>query len=162
MGDADERPKKIEWIEIFAYAAGLDCTPDQRIDGSADLTAGTLIQLRRTSYQSIQCRCDDLFFSDMVYEQPHPGPQSFERGHGLSETCRCRRQFLHLSPVDRLDECVTRRKVAIERPGSDASLSGDVVQAGVCAEAGKRFFRNFQNALAIPLRIRARLPRRSM
>jgi hypothetical protein len=38
-------------------------------------------------------------------------------------------------------------------------LCGDVIQAGVRATPRKRLFRDRQNALAIPLRIRARLSR---
>ena len=40
---------------------------------------------------------------------------------------------------------------------SDACFSGDVVEAGVCAGAGKRLLRYFKNAFAIPLRVTARL-----
>jgi hypothetical protein len=36
-------------------------------------------------------------------------------------------------------------------------MFGDIVQAGVPAKAGKRLLRHLQNALAVPLRIGARL-----
>jgi len=36
-------------------------------------------------------------------------------------------------------------------------LFGDVVQTGICARPGERFLGHFQNALAIPLRVAARL-----
>jgi hypothetical protein len=46
--------------------------------------------------------------------------------------------------------------VAIQSSGSYTCLFGDIVQAGVRAETGKRLLRHFQNASAVPLRIRAR------
>ena len=45
---------------------------------------------------------------------------------------------------------------------SDASVSGDVVKARLCAGAGKRLLRYFQNAFAIPLRVTARLTNGSL
>jgi hypothetical protein len=49
--------------------------------------------------------------------------------------------------------------VAIQGSRSDAYLLGDVVKTGVCAMPGKRFLRHVENPFAIPLRIRAGLPR---
>ena len=148
--------------QIASYVTALDCALCQRVNRSPDLTAGTFIQLRGASNQRIQCRGDNLLFRDVVDEQPHPGSQRFQRGHDLSEVGRCCRQLLHLSLVDRLDECISCGKVAIQRSGSDARPSGDVVQTGVSAQARKRLLRNLQDALAIPLRIRARLSRRGL
>ena len=123
MGHADERPKQIEWVEISAYIAALDRALYQRVNRSLDQTAGTFIQLRGASHHRIQRRGDDLLGRDVVDEQQHPGSQRFKRGHGLGEIALCCRQFLHLSPVDRLDECISRGKVAIQSSGSDARLS---------------------------------------
>ena len=68
-------------------------------------------------------------------------------------------QFFHFTPIDCFDQCVSGGKVTIQSSGSNASLFGDIVQAGVRAETGKRLLRHFQDALAIPLRIRARFSR---
>ena len=65
-------------------------------------------------------------------------------------------QLFHLSPIDRFDQCIARRKVAIQSSRSNACLFGDVVEAGVRAGPGKRLLRHLQNALAVPLRVGAR------
>src|SRR6202521_1943790 len=49
--------------------------------------------------------------------------------------------------------------MAIQSPRPNTCLFGDVVQAGICARPGKRLLGDFQNALAIPLGIGARLTR---
>src|SRR5207237_717800 len=68
-------------------------------------------------------------------------------------------QFFHLSPIDRFDQCISRRKVAIQSSRSNTCLFGDVVEAGVRAEPSKRLLRHLQNALAVPLRVGARFSR---
>ena len=50
-----------------------------------------------------------------------------------------------------------RGKVAIQSPRAHFGLFGNIVHAGVSAEAGKRLLRHFQNAFAVPLHIRAQL-----
>ena len=39
MGDADQCPEQIEWLQIFTNVAALDCALHQRINRSLDLTA---------------------------------------------------------------------------------------------------------------------------
>ena len=77
-------------------------------------------------------------------------------GHLRSELLLGCGQFFHLCPIDRFDQCVSRRKVAIQSSRSDACLFSDVVEAGIRARPGKRLLRHLQNALAVPLRIGAR------
>ena len=43
-------------------------------------------------------------------------------------------QFFHLSPIDRLDQCIPGGKVAIQSSRSNAGLFGDVVEAGIRPE----------------------------
>ena len=88
MGDADQRPKQVEGVEISSYIAALDCALYQRIKRSLDLTAGTFIQLRGASNQGIQRRGDDLLGRNVIDEQQHPGSQRFQGGHGRSEVAR--------------------------------------------------------------------------
>ena len=115
MGDADQRPKQIEWVEISTYVAALDRALYQRINRSLDLAAGTFIQFRGgLQNDRIQCRGDDPLCCNVVNQQEHLGSQRFNRRHGLSESAfRCR-QFLDFGPVDRLNQCMPSRKVAIE------------------------------------------------
>jgi hypothetical protein len=47
MGNADQRPKQVEGVEISSYIATLDCALDQRINRRLDQAARTLIKLRR-------------------------------------------------------------------------------------------------------------------
>lgn len=69
MGHADQRPQEIERFEISTDIAALDGALHQRIDGSPDLIAGTLIQSLGASNQGIECRGDDLLRRDVVDEQ---------------------------------------------------------------------------------------------
>src|SRR4029077_14235340 len=65
-------------------------------------------------------------------------------------------QFLHLSPIDRFDQCIASRKVAIQSPRSNTRLFSDVVEAGIRTRPGERLLRRFQNALTVLLRVSAR------
>jgi hypothetical protein len=69
----------------------------------------------------------------------------------------CCRQLFYFNPIDRLEKYITRRKVAVQCSWPNLCLFGDVVQAGVRAGAGERLLGHLQNALAITLRISARL-----
>jgi len=91
MGNAYERPKRIERVEIASYITALDGALCQRVDRSLDLTAGAFLQLRGASNQRIQRRGDDLLGRNVVDEQQHPGSQRFQGWHGLSEIACCGR-----------------------------------------------------------------------
>jgi hypothetical protein len=86
MGDADERPKQIERVEIASYITALDCALCQRVNRSPDLTAGTFIQLQGASNQRIQRRGDDPLGRNVVDEQQHPGSQRFRRGMAAAKS----------------------------------------------------------------------------
>jgi hypothetical protein len=70
-----------------------------------------------------------------------------------------RRQLLDLGPVNRLEECVARRKVTIQSSRSNPCLLGDIVQADVRAGTSEGLFRDLKNALTIALRIGAQSSR---
>jgi hypothetical protein len=74
---ADERPKRIERVEIASYITALGGALYQRVDRSLDLTAGTFIQLRGASNQRIHRRGDDLLGRNVVNEQQPAGSQRF-------------------------------------------------------------------------------------
>ena len=157
MGHPDQRSKQVEGYEIVAYVAALDGALHQRINRSLNQTARTLEELRRTAYQAIQRRSNDLLRRNVVNEQQHPGSQCLNRGHRLGKFAFCRGQLFHFTPIDRFDQGVSRGKVTIQSARAHFRLFGNVVQAGVRTKTGKRLLRRLQNALAVPLRIRARL-----
>ena len=60
VGDANQRAKQVEWLEVFAYVAALHSSLHECIDRSPNLNAGRIVQPRRTAADAIQGRCDDL------------------------------------------------------------------------------------------------------
>jgi len=156
VGNADQRSKKVEGNKIPPYVAALDRAFHQRVNRSLDQAARALEELRRASDETIQCGGYDLLGRNVVDEQQHPRSQRLSRGHRFGEFALCSGHLFHFASVDRFDQGVPRGKVAIQSSGSYTCLFGDIVQAGVRAETGKRLLRHFQNASAVPLRIRAR------
>jgi len=157
MGHPDQRSKQVEGYEIVAYVAALDGALHQRINRSLNQTARTLEELRRTAYQAIQRRSNDLLRRNVVNEQQHPGSQCLNRRHRPGELALGRSQLFHFTPIDRFDQGVSGGKVTVQSSGSNSCLFGNIVQAGVRAKTCKRLLRHLQNTLAVPLRIRARL-----
>ena len=157
MGHPDQRSKQVEGYEIVAYVAALDGALHQRINRALDQTARALEELRRASDETIQCGGYDLLRRNVVNEQQHPGSQCLNRRHCLGELTLRRSQLFHFTPIDRFDQGVSRGKVTIQSARAHFRLFGNVVQAGVRTKTGKRLLRRLQNALAVPLRIRARL-----
>src|SRR4029077_6093855 len=60
VGDANQRAKQVEWLEVFAYVAAVHGSLHKRINRSPNLKAGRIVQPRRTADDAIQRRCDDL------------------------------------------------------------------------------------------------------
>jgi hypothetical protein len=56
MGDADQGSKQVKRVEISAYVPASDRALHQRINRSLDLDAGSFIELRGASDNTIQCR----------------------------------------------------------------------------------------------------------
>ena len=94
-----------------------------------------------------------MFRRDVINEQQHPGAQLFNRGHGLRELANCTGQLLELNPIGHLDQCVARRKGAIQSSVPTFTCLR-YSPAGVCAKQAKRLRCNLQNARAVQLRIR--------
>ena len=157
VGHADKSPKQIERVEVLADVAAPYRARYQRIDRSLDLCPRAFIQLSRASHICIQGRGDDVLCRNVVDEQQHPGAQRFNWGHRLGKLALGCGQPFYFSAIDRLDQCISRRKVAILGSRSDASLLGDVVQTGICPELGKRFLGYFNNEVAIALCVGAGL-----
>lgn len=68
-----EGAKQIEGLKIFADVAALDGTLDQGVDGSLDLRARPLVELRSSSHEGVQGWRDDLLLRNVIDEQQHPG-----------------------------------------------------------------------------------------
>jgi len=68
VGNADQCPKQVEWVEISAYVAVLNRALDQRINRSLNLSARTFIELRGASDVCIQRRSDDLLRRNLIDE----------------------------------------------------------------------------------------------
>src|ERR1700722_4921520 len=112
-GDADERTKQVEGLDVLAYIAALDRPLHQRIDRAADLSARTFVQLRGATSIGVQGRGDDVLGLDVIDEQQHPGAQSLKRRQRRGELPFRRGHLLPFGAVDRLDQSIARRKVAI-------------------------------------------------
>jgi len=74
----------------------------------------------RASSNGIESGRNDVLCRNVVDEQQHPGSKRFDWGHGIGETGRGRREFLHFVPVNTFDQLIARREMAIEGTGSNA------------------------------------------
>ena len=66
-------------------------------------------------------------------------------------------QLLDFADVDRGQQVISRRKVTVERPGSDLRALSDLVHAGLRASACEDLLCDFENPLTIALRVSAGL-----
>ena len=107
----------------------------------------------RASGNGIESGRNDVLCRNVIDQQQHPGSKRLKRGHGLGETGRGRREFLHFVPVNTFDQLIPRRKMAIEGTCSNTRLLRDLLQAGIGALSGKDSLRNFKNALAVAQRV---------
>ena len=153
MRDADQRSKQVVCIQISLQIATPFRALHQLVDRALDQTARTFIEPGRASDDGIESGRNDVFCRNIIDQQQHPGSKRFERGHGLGETGRGRREFLHFVAVNTFDQLIPRRKMAIEGTSSNARLLRDFLQAGIGALSGKDSLRNFKNALAIAQRV---------
>ncbi len=155
MSDADQSVKQIAGIEVFAYFAALNAAFDQIAKCLLHQSVGIFKHFLVISEQRVQGRRDDLFCSDGVNEQQQPRPQRFDRRERGCEFLRGGGQLFQFLSVNRFEKFFPSRKVTIQSARSDARLFGDFVQAGIRARTSKRLPGNFEDALAIALRIGA-------
>jgi len=153
MGDADQGSKQVGCIQIFAQIATSLGPLHQPIDRALDQAARTFMKPRRASGNGIERGRNDVLGRDVFDQEQHPGSKGFEREHGLGETGRGRREFLHFVPVDTFDQLIPHREMAIEGTWSHTRLLRDFLQAGIGALPGKDPLRNFKNALAVAQRV---------
>jgi hypothetical protein len=155
--DADHRPKQIGGVNISSHIATLFRAFHQLFDCSLDQAARTLIEPVRATGDTVESGRNDVLCCDVVDEEQQPGAQGLDWRHRGDEPARCRGQLFHLTPIDRFDQRVPCREMAIQGAGPDTRLPGDVVQTGSRAVARKSRFRHFENSLAVAQSIRSRL-----
>ncbi len=66
VGDADESSKKIDWFEVLAYIAALDCPLHECANRFPNLAVGSFKHLFRIAHQPIEHRRDNLLRGDVV------------------------------------------------------------------------------------------------
>ncbi len=155
--DADHRPKQIGGVNISSHIAALLRTLHQLFDCSLDQAARTLIEPGRASGDAVESGRNDVLCRDVIDEQQQPGAQGLDRRHRGDEPARCRGQLFHLTPIDRFDQRIPCREMAIQGTGSDTRLLRDVVQTGIGTVARKGPFGHFENSLTVAHSIRSRL-----
>ncbi len=153
MRDADQGAKQVGCIEISAQIATLLGALDQPVDRALDGVACAFMKPGRAPGNGIQGGRDDVLCRNVIDQQQHPGSKRLERRHGLGETGRGRREFLHFVPVNTFNQLIARRKMAIEGTCANTRLVRDLLQAGSGALSGKDSLRNFKNALAVAQRV---------
>ena len=155
-GDADERAEQVEGLEVLADIAALNRAFHQRINRAADLGFGSFVELRRAAGIGVQRRGDDVLGLDVVDEQLHPGAQGFQGRQTLGELPFRRGQLFYFGAIDRFDQRVAGRKMAIQSSRAHPRFFGNVVQAGAGAVAGEGLLGHFQHARAVALSVGAR------
>ena len=83
--------------------------------------------------------------------------QRLARRQGRGQAIRRISQLLDLAAVDRLDNRVAGRKVAVEGADADAGPPRDLVQADLGSGAGERRLRRLEQKVAVAQRVGARL-----
>jgi hypothetical protein len=147
--DADHRPKQFGGVNISSHIAALLRALHQLFDCSLDQAARSLIEPRSASGDAVESGRDDVLCRDVVDKQQQPGAQGLDRRHCGDEAARCRGQLFHLTPIDRFDQRIPCREMAIQGTCSDTRLLRDVVQTGSRAVARKSPLRHFENSLAL-------------
>ena len=77
-----------------------------------------------------------------------PRPEQLSR-----ELSLCLGQLLDFADIDSGQQVVARRKVTVKRPRADFGAPGDLVHGGLRASACENQLRDFENPLAVALRV---------
>lgn len=157
--NANDRSEQIGGVNVFSHMTALLRAIHELLDCSLDEAARACIEPGRASGHAVERWGNDVLCGDVIDKQQQPGSQGLDRGHRGGESVRCRSQFFHFTLVDRFDECIPCREMAIQGSGSDSGLLRDVVQTGTRAVARKSPPRHFENTFAVAQSIRSRLSR---
>ena len=133
MGEADERTKKVERLDVLAHVATGHGLAHQRLHGPQDQASRAFEQPGRAAGDGVERGGDDPFGRHMVDEQQHPGPQRRKPRHRPREASGRQGQLLDFGPVDRLDERVPGGKVPVQGSRADFRQPGDFFEARVRA-----------------------------
>src|SRR5246127_1703803 len=90
VSDADEGLQEIDWVEVPTYVAAFDTALYESTNYFMDWRVGSFNHLRVAPDRRIQRRRNNLLRRDVINEQQHPRPQSFQRRHGRCELLLCR------------------------------------------------------------------------
>jgi hypothetical protein len=101
---------------------------------------------------------DDPLGCDIIDEEPHPGAKRLSGSHGFDRARRSAGQLLHFMAIDRLDDRVAGRKVAVKRSDPDARPPRDLVEARLRPCFRERGLGRLEQAVAIPLGVGAGPP----
>lgn len=93
----------------------------------------------------------------MINEEQHPTAKGVERRHRGSEVLLGSSKLVNFAAIDRFNQQVTGREMAVKGAGSNDSLTCYVVKARGGAITREDLLSDLQDALAVTDRIRARL-----
>ena len=90
---------------------------------------------------------------------PHPGAQRLRRGQGFGEARRGVGQLLDLAAIDRLDDRVAGREVAVKRADPDIGPARDLFEARLRPHFRERRLGRLKQTVAVALGVGAGLAR---
>ena len=113
MGDANHRSKQVGGVQIASHVAAPLRAFHQLLHRSLYQAARVFIESGSASDDAVESGRNDLLRGNVIDQQQHPGSQGFDRGQRRGEAAARRGQPFHLTPVDRLNQRVPRREMAI-------------------------------------------------
>ena len=119
-------------------------------------------RFRRALNGERQCGGHALLGGDELDIGSQPAAQGIDGRGSHLQLFRQFDELLHLAAIDCLEQILTRREVAVERPDADAGPSGHGLQARVRTARAEHGLCRLQHALAIANRIGAWLPNGSV
>src|SRR5580698_995453 len=124
--DAHEGADEVVGFGVGAEIAAGDGAPHGGDEGGVNERAGAFDEAHGTARDGVHCGDDKPFFRHVIDEEQHPGTERFEGRQSVGEALFCSGKLLDFVAVDRFDERVAGREVAIERAWADAGLASDI------------------------------------
>ena len=146
--------EQVERVDVQADGTAGDRPINEQRDRSLDHRTGFAVELRRATDHRGKCRRQNLLRGDVVNEQSQPGAQCLDRRQGRGESGRRLGEVLRFVAVDRLDQCVSRREVAIERADPHTGRLGDRFEAGLSPFLAEHRLGDLDQPIAVPPGIR--------
>lgn len=127
-GDSIDGAQHVHWVDIWPKISACDGAGRERMGSFLHDLGGLLIYLRRAAGHRIQCWGDDLFRSDIVDEDEHPGPKRVQRPHRGGKALSGCRQLLYLAPEYSFNQCIAIGEVAIKSARPNLRAASNFVQ----------------------------------